>query len=313
MSTELPEAGRESADNRVSEMEDLYRGLGGRVFALGLRRLFRGRPAGHRALSRHQSVFATWLPLIFGPVALGVVWAALVPLTWLAIAGFVVGAGLSSCALVFAAAVDATVPPPRRPFCQSSALGAFFPFYRETGLVEVVEDQVWLAQVPLVFHGIQMGARMAIVRVGPEDLLVYSPVLLDEAGQDRVRALGRVRWIVAPNAIHHLYVGPWLETFEGAEAWAAPGLAERRPDLAWAGTITADAELPWDPLVLRTVVMEGHPFHQEVVMLHEPSATLLIADVIENLGHGPETGPAGRFLASLFGMDARPTSPTDLK
>ncbi|MCA8925488.1 MAG: tetraacyldisaccharide 4'-kinase, partial [Planctomycetes bacterium] len=49
-----------------------------------------------------------------------------------------------------------------------------------------------------------------------------------------VRALGTLRWLVTPNKIHHLFLGPWLERFEGAVALAPPGLPPRRPDLRFA-------------------------------------------------------------------------------
>lgn len=305
--------GQVLADNRVPELDVLYGGLGRRVVGLGIRRLLTGRPAGRARLSRHTSVFWDWIGLIGGPLAFAALWVWAVPWLWLQVAGGLLGGGLALVALVVAAAVDATVPPPAQPFCQSEALDRFLPCYAESGLVEVVPDQLWVAQVPLVFHGIQMGARMAIVRVGHVDLLVYSPLALSAEDLDRVRALGRVRWIVAPNALHHLFVATWLAAFPEAEAWAAPGLPARRPDLAWAGTLVPGGEVPWDPAVVRLQILEGHPWHQEAVLLHVPTATLLVADAIANLGHTPETGPMTRFLVELFGMGGRPCSPTEHK
>jgi hypothetical protein len=305
--------GEFSPDNRILGMDNIYQGLVGRVLAMGVRRLVTGRPSGRSQLSRYHSVFGHWVMLIGVPLLAGGLWAWLIPWTWLGVLGLALGTCLSSLALVVAAAVDSTVPPPFRPFCQSNRLGQFFPYYKESGLIEVVSDQLWVAQVPLVFHGVQVGTRMAIVRVGPQDLLVYSPLILGDEDMARVRELGRVRWIVAPNAIHHLFVAPWLAAFPDAQAWAAPGLAERRPDLAWAGSLTNDMDVPWDPLIVRMQVMMGHPWHKEVVLLHEPSESLLVADAIGNLGHAPETGPLSRFLLELFGMGGRPTPPTELK
>ncbi len=296
----------------ASELDELYAGLWHQIAGAGLKRLLTGRPKGRSRLSRYHSVWGSWVGLIGMPLAFGGLWAWLVPWPVVGMVGLALGAGVALAATLGAAAVDATVPPPTRPFCQSDKLGAFFPFYAVSGLVEVVEDQLWVAQVPLMFHGVQTGARMAVVRVG-EDLLVYSPVKLAESEVAKVRALGRVRWIVSPSALHHLFVGDWLAAFSRAEAWAAPGLAERRPDIAWAGTLSDDAELPWDRDIVRLQVLEGHPFHREIVLFHEPSRSLLVGDAVMNVGHVPETGPMTRFLFELMGMAGRPTPPTEWK
>jgi len=300
-------------DNRVPEMDAIYGGLWRQILGFGLRRLLLGRPRGRSRLTRYHSVWGSWVGLIGGPVAAGALWAWIVPWPVVGMIGLSLGAGLSFAAVLVAAAVDATVPPPTRPFCQSDKLGAFFPYYARSGLVEVVPDQLWVAQVPLVFHGVQMGTRMSLVRIGSDALLVYSPVPLEEEDLARVRALGQVRWIVAPNVTHHLFVAEWLRAFPDAQAWAAPGLAARRPDVRWSGTLTTDGVLPWDRALMRLQVLEGHHFHQEVVLFHEPSRSLLVADAVTNVGHAPETGPMSRFLVELFGMAGRPTPPTDLK
>jgi hypothetical protein len=280
---------------------------------IGLRRLLGGRPGARSRLTRYQSVFRAWIGWLVLPIGLGALWAWAVPWPLVGLSGLVLGAVISGVALLVAAAVDATVPPPTRPFCQSNKLGAFFPHYAHSGLVAMVDDQLWVAQVPLVFHSVQMGARMAIARVGSQDLLVFSPVSLDEEDLVRVRALGRVRWIVAPSVVHHLFVAEWVAAFPDAELWLGPGLAERRPDLAPTGVLTNDCELPWDAEVMRCEVLEGHDFHREAVLFHEPSRSLLVTDALLNVGHGPETGPMTRRLAALFGMAGRPTPPTDVK
>ncbi len=46
----------------------------------------------------------------------------------------------------------------------------------------------------------------------------------------------------APNKLHHLHAGPWIDA--GLEAWAAPGLPEKRPDLSFTGVLDG-AEHPF--------------------------------------------------------------------
>ena len=66
--------------------------------------------------------------------------------------------------------------------------------------------------------------------------------------------------------------------------------------------------------VVAAAVLHGNPFHAEVVLDHLPSGTLVVADMIENLGHDP--GTLSWLQAALLrwsGMERRPTPPTDWK
>lgn len=139
-----------------------------------------------------------------------------------------------------------------------------------------VTEGVHVVEAPQRFLGLEVGARMTVLRVG-DDLLVHSPVAVDPA---LVAPLGRLRWVVAPNRLHHLHAGPWLAA--GAEGWAAPGLAEKRPDLRFAGALDgAVAPFGSDVSVLP---MRCFPFTNEVVLLHRPSRTLVVTDLVFNLG-----------------------------
>lgn len=219
---------------------------------------------------------------------------------------------------LFGAALADVQPPPHRPDTQRSRdllPGA------PTRLVPYVADAVWVAQQPLAFHGLEMGTRMTVLRADDGDgLVIYSPIALTEPLREAVAELGRVVAIVAPNALHHLFVGDWLAAFPDAQLWAAPGLPERRPDLPWHATIEADhpdpragGPYPWDTARLQHVVLRGHDEVSEVVFLERTTGTLVVCDALENLGHGEETPAWTRTLLELAGMRERPTPPTDLK
>jgi len=124
------------------------------------------------------------------------------------------------------------------------------------------------------FLGLEMGARMTVLDLDG-DLLVHSPVAVSPTV---VEGLGTPRWVLAPNLMHHLHVGPWVEA--GLEAWAAPGLADKRPDVRFAGELTGKHPFGPDVLVhtLRCFAMTN-----EVVVLHRPSRTLLCADLVFNI------------------------------
>ena len=263
-------------------------------------------------LDRNLAFWTPWLALTPG-IGLALLAGGLAVGGWPAVPLFILAAvtlPMFAVQLVMALAVSSTCPPPACPECQAPD-SPWQPYTEERGLLEHGEE-LWVAQQPLTFVGMPFGTRCTVIRVG-EDLLVHSPMELTPKLRHQVQALGRVRWLLAPNVLHHLYVGQWAEAFPEAELWAAPGLAERRPDLPWTGTLQQGEQAPWASETLKTLVVRGHPFHMEVVLFHAPSKTLVLTDLLENLGHAPETEPMLRAMLGLFGMAGRPTPPTDFK
>jgi hypothetical protein len=67
---------------------------------------------------------------------------------------------------------------------------------------------IWLAEGPVTsFHGFPYAARMAVIQLSDGSLFVWSPVALSDPLRASVNALGPVRHLVSPNALHHLFLG----------------------------------------------------------------------------------------------------------
>lgn len=147
-------------------------------------------------------------------------------------------------------------------------------------------DKVHVVEAPQRFFGLEVGARMTVLQLSG-GLLVHSPVDLDPSS---VSHLGELRWVLAPNLLHHLYAGRWMAA--GAEGWAARGLPEKRPDLRFAGVIEPGASPFGDEVAL--VPLTCFPFSNEVVLLHRPSRTLVLTDLVFNF---PPTAPLLTRLA----------------
>ena len=73
-------------------------------------------------------------------------------------------------------------------------------------LIEIATD-LWVATQPLRFIGLEIGSRMTVVRLPSQELVLISPIELDESGYQQLDQLGPVRHIIAPNLFHHLSVG----------------------------------------------------------------------------------------------------------
>ncbi len=145
---------------------------------------------------------------------------------------------------------------------------------------------LWLADgTEAEVAGFRYPTRAAVIRLGDGGLLVWSPVALSPALHEAVATLGEVRWLVAPNSLHHLHLAEWKAAWPSAVLQAAPGLAARRPDL------TIDAELGDAPppawaADLDQVLVRGNRITTEAVFFHRPSATVLFTDLLQQFPPG---------------------------
>ena len=143
-------------------------------------------------------------------------------------------------------------------------------------------DGVWVDEAPVRFLGMRLHATMTVFRLADGALLLHSPVALAAARRAAVEALGRVAHLYSPNLFHHLRIGDWAAAFPSAKLHAPPGLARKRPDLRIDRVHHAAPEPAFDGII------EEHGIDgcrlEETALFHRPSRTLVIADLIHNIG-----------------------------
>ncbi|MDJ0837523.1 MAG: DUF4336 domain-containing protein [Acidobacteriota bacterium] len=170
-------------------------------------------------------------------------------------------------------------------------------------MLQQLHPDVYTIAVPhrmLFFH---FGARMTVVRLEGGKLLLHSPVPLDGPLQDELSQLGTVAYIVAPNAFHHLHIGPYPAAFPDAALYGPKALAEKRPDLNFTGFFEDAERFPWSDEIDQESV-QGAPNLSETVFLHKKSGTLIVCDLIFNIHHTP--GLITRFYLWFFGIYKKP-------
>ncbi len=142
--------------------------------------------------------------------------------------------------------------------------------------IREVTSGVHVVEAAQRFMGLEVGARMTVLELDG-GLLVHSPVAIEPAA---IAHLGTPRWVLAPNLLHHLYVGPWVAA--GLEQpWVAPGVPEKRRDLCFHGVVEPKGSPFGEDVWL--MPLQSIPFTNEVVVLHRPSRTLVLCDLVVNL------------------------------
>lgn len=137
-----------------------------------------------------------------------------------------------------------------------------------------------LAQVlPL---GLRFPARMTVLPLGGGQLALVSPVPIDEAAATALARLGEVRFLIAPNLLHHLYLPAASQRYPRARVLAPAALARKRPELRIDGTL--DAPLPAELAAAVDVIeLAGAPDIGEYAFYHRASRTLVLTDLVFNL------------------------------
>ena len=180
--------------------------------------------------------------------------------------------------------------------------------YPPLDTLKPVAENLWIVDSgPMRVLGIiPLPLRMTVVRLGSGDVLLHSPTRYDAGLHQALGEIGPVRHILAPSFAHWTKVEAWQRACPEAVTWAAPNLRKRAPVKASSVKLDRDlgekAPAEWAGEMGHVVVPGGGGF-REVCLLHEPSRTLVLTDLVINLE--PEKLPLlMRPWARLVGMTA---------
>lgn len=141
----------------------------------------------------------------------------------------------------------------------------------------------------------RLTATMAVLELGEGNLLLYSPLELTPERRASVEKLGVVTHLYAPNTFHHLWIGAWAAAFPAAKLHAPAGLSKKRGDLR-IDRVHATAPEPAFAGVIDEHRIEGFAL-EESVLVHRSSGTLVVADLVHNVGR-----PAGAWTKTYTKM-----------
>ena len=168
-------------------------------------------------------------------------------------------------------------------------------------MLNKISDNIWIIDGDAVpFFGMPYTTRMTLVRLQNSMLWVHSPLKISDNLIEEISALGEVKYLVAPNKLHHLFLSDWLQQFPDAICYAPPGLEKKRPDIHFSKVLGMQSENEWEKEINQTI-FKGSPVMEEVVFFHKSSKTLILTDLIENFK--PESfNWWQRALAKLTGV-----------
>jgi hypothetical protein len=165
---------------------------------------------------------------------------------------------------------------------------------------ELHADSLWVAALPFRFKGIDMGARMTIVRLSDNALFIVSPLDLSPQMRTEIESLGAVRVILAPNRFHYLCLHEYSNAFPDAKIFVAPGV--KAGSLQVSGTLGDQADSLWSD-VLDQTLFQGNKLEEETVFFHRVSRTLIVTDLCFNLRRART--PLQRISTNLLDINGK--------
>ncbi|NER19929.1 MAG: DUF4336 domain-containing protein [Symploca sp. SIO1C2] len=169
-----------------------------------------------------------------------------------------------------------------------------------------IDTNLWVAEQPLKYFGLEVGTRMTVIRFNPDKLLVISPINPEEKMIHQLEQLGTVNYIISPNLYHHLFIAPFKKNYPDAELWATSGLKEKCPNLPIDKVFNDECTHQFLEKVevapvngFKTLDVKGYSPLNEWVFFHTESNTLIITDIAYYFD--AFSSPIMQLLTKLFG------------
>lgn len=161
-----------------------------------------------------------------------------------------------------------------------------------------ITDGVWGVETQVgIGMGMELPLRMTVLR-DAAGLVLVSPIDIDADLQSAIDPLGKVHTLLAPNRLHYRYLARAKAAYPDARLVGAPGLPEKCPELHF-DSVARTGQLSPE---LDTFLVQGAEKMSEVVVLHKPSGTLVVTDLVFNINHAKGmTRWLLTFLSGAFG------------
>lgn len=144
-------------------------------------------------------------------------------------------------------------------------------------------EGLWTVRIPHSLMGLQLGAQMTVMGLCDGGLVLHSPVPLDAELRSELDALGPVRALVEPNLFHHLFLSEAARHYPEAQVLIPKELHKKRKDLKGTCNLSQAPSSLWGEDIV-AIGLRGLPRLSEWAFVHKPSKSLVLGDLIFNLG-----------------------------
>lgn len=145
-----------------------------------------------------------------------------------------------------------------------------------------IAENIWIFDGEAVpFLTLPFTTRMTVIRLSNGELWVHSPIKLSENVRSQIEQLGVVRYLIAPNHLHHLFLADWQVAYPEASCYGTDEVIKKREDINFEHSLNVEQDWPWS-VDIDQELFTGSPLMEECVFFHKRSGVLIVADLVEN-------------------------------
>lgn len=171
--------------------------------------------------------------------------------------------------------------------------------------------EIWSLSYQFKNMGLASSTRMTLIRLSDGSLLAHSAVPLTPEQRAGLDELGPLRFIIAPSAMHHLFVSKVARLYPEAQLYGPASVLSKRKDLPALQLLPAQGEpAPW-AADLSCMMWPGIPVLDESVWFHHATGSLIVTDILQ-CWQGP-LGLTTRLYLGLTGGHERLTVPRTVR
>lgn len=166
------------------------------------------------------------------------------------------------------------------------------------------------------YLGLEVGMRMTVIR-SDKGLALISPIPILATTKLQLEQIGEVKFIIAPNVLHHSYIRQCSNTFPEALVFVPSNLQPLYSDVSNVQLIKESIFKECIPCLealelkgLFTMTPRGSVYLEEFAFFHSESKTLVLTDSAFSFSRS--NGIADRLVALFLGMRGA-LSPTILE
>lgn len=150
-------------------------------------------------------------------------------------------------------------------------------------LSSYLTDTVLLFQTTHKFMTVNFGCTMTAIRLKNGDVVLHSPISIDDQTFDTLTNFGCVKHIISPSLMHHSYLTEATQRFPEATVYGVSGLEKIYPSLLFK-ELNDSASFNWS-LELQYVCLKGIPKLNECIFYHQQSQSIIVTDLLFNISN----------------------------
>lgn len=144
-------------------------------------------------------------------------------------------------------------------------------------------DNLWLLTYPLKVLGADIIRNVTVIRLDSGKMIIHSTAPFSPDEINSINREGEPSWLVEAMLDHDTFSNEGRSAFPDIPYFAPPGFEER---VSFPVQSLTEAPDEWSQEI-EIMAIQGNPTFGEQVLLHRPSRTLIVADLIFNYHKAP--------------------------